>query len=203
MEDEYMNIIKNQLTFAETIQFVNSVVDSVFSQDENGNDIDYSPASLYPLIQATFAEYYTDLVFLPTTDEDGNEIEGNFDKNFAEYIVIDIYSLEGFDHDQFNAIKRAINETIDFRKQKMLQKDNEVSKLVADLLKEQIEATKLQKKAINDMIKMNSQYQKKDIDKILKVVGQLNKNMKNPEYQKAFVDEVVSLQKDTEVKDGE
>jgi hypothetical protein len=194
-----MNIIKNQLTFAETIQFVNSVVDSVFTQDSEGNDIDYSPASLQPLINATFCEYYTDMVFLPTVDEEGNEIEGNFDKNFAEYMALDINLItfddngNTFNNNQFNAILTAIKDAIDFRKQKMLQRDNDVSKLVKDLLKEQLETTKLQKKAINDTLEMNKKFQKKDIDKIVRVIDHLNKNMKNPAYQKAFVDEITTL----------
>jgi hypothetical protein len=194
-----MNIIKKELTFNEMLTFVNSVVDTCFTVDENGNDIDYSPTCKIPTLNATFCEYYTDIEFLPTSDEEGNVIEDNFNKNFSLYMSVNIdYAVldSGVNKVQWDAIKLAIDEQIEFRKQKMLQKDNEVSKLVTDLLKEQLENARLQKKAINDMVKMNSQYQKKDIDKIVKVIDHLNKNMKNPNYQKSFVDEIVSLQKD-------
>ena len=120
-----MNIIKNQLTFAESMQFVNGVINSVFTQDEEGNDTDYSPASLYPLIQSTFVEMYTDYVF---TD--------NFDENFANYISLNIdgfcFDVNGlaFNRNQYDGMLKAIEDGIEFRKQKMLQKNIKITSVL-------------------------------------------------------------------------
>lgn len=197
-----MNLIKSELTFGESIRFINSVCDSCFTTDENGNDIDYSSASKHPLIQATFCEYYTDMEFLPTEDEEGNEIEGAFDKNFSSYMTVDInqnwhdVDYKVLNRQQLAGILSAIDEQIEFRKQKMLSQNNEVSKLVTDLLKENIENVKLQKKATNEILEMNKKYQKKDIDKMVKVIDNINKNMKNPAYQKELVSKLVDVSKE-------
>ena len=116
-----MNIIKNQLTFEESLQFVNGVIDSVFTQDEEGNDIDYSPASLQPLIQSTLVEMYTDYVFVD-----------DFDTNFAEYMSINIDNLMigTINTIQFDGMLKAINEGIEFRKQKMLQQNIKVTSIL-------------------------------------------------------------------------
>ena len=120
-----MNIIKNQLTFAESLQFVNGVIDSCFTQDEEGNDIDYSPASLQPLIQSTFVEMYTDYEFVE-----------DFDVNFVEYMAFDIdsadYDVNGIyiNKNQFNGMLKAINDGIEFRKQKMLQQNIRVTSIL-------------------------------------------------------------------------
>lgn len=118
----YMNIIKNQLTFTESLQFVNGVIDSCFTQDEEGNDIDYSPASLQPLIQSTFVEMFSDYTFVD-----------DFDANFAEYMAIDIDDLiqdKKVNATQFYGMTRAINDGIEFRKQKMLQKNIRVASIL-------------------------------------------------------------------------
>lgn len=186
-----MNIIKNQLSFRETIQFVESVVSSVFTQDSEGIDIDYSPSSLHPLIQATFAEFYTDMKFLPTVDEEGNEIEGNFDKNFKEYMAIDIDTIDWdingnlFNRIQYIEMLNAIDETIDFRKQKMLQNDS-VSKYVKELLQTQIEVQKLQKKILQQNEKMSKQFTPDEIRAMNENIAILNQSINSPDYQKGL-----------------
>jgi len=110
-----MNIIKDQLTFAESINFVDSIVDSCFEKDELGNDVGYSPSSLQPLIQSTFVEYYTDYEFVE-----------DFDTNFAVYMSVKINeSLSAtngkfINMTQLNGMFKAINDGIEFRKQQML-----------------------------------------------------------------------------------
>ena len=178
-----MNIIKNQLTFAESMQFVNGIIDSVFTQDEEGRDTDYSPASLYPLIQSTFVEMYTDYVF---TD--------NFDENFANYISFNIdgfcFDVNGlaFNRIQYDGMLKAIEDGIEFRKQKMLQKnikitsvlDEEIIKFANVLTEVVLQIPKgLDMSSLQPFMDKINSMGKIDEKKLVKAVVNKNQSMKN------------------------
>lgn len=124
-----MIINKDQLTFKESYTFINNVVNACFEQDENGNDIDYMPFAKQPSIQSNFCEYYTDM-----------EFGDDFDKNFAEYIAVDIDSITSsvyttdvkFNRTQYDGMLKAIEDGISYRKQKMLQKNIRVTSILDD-----------------------------------------------------------------------
>jgi 2C-methyl-D-erythritol 2,4-cyclodiphosphate synthase len=184
-----MNLVKSQLTFTEVYSTVRDIADSCFTKDEEGNDIDYSPAAKSASIQVAFVENYTDFVFLkPSNPDDEKETSEVFDKNYAEYMAIDIDDFiehsynPMFNIKQWNSILESANELIEYRKQKLLQKNDTISNLVADLIKEQLETVKLQKKVIEQTEKLNSQYTKKDIDKMLKLLDRTNKNFNSKDY---------------------
>lgn len=184
---KYMNIIKTQLTFAESMQFVNGVIDSVFVKDSDGNDIDYSPASLQPLIQSTFAELYTNMEFVE-----------DFETNFAEYMTIDIekYVEEGkVNADQYIGMIKAIEDGISFRKQQMLNNKksasdemfNEITTLLSTL---NDKASQLDPKKLNKYLKklnpneIVKAYQKSNIpdgvrDKAIQELAKENKVLRN------------------------
>lgn len=190
-----MKIIKTQLTFDETLRFVDRVVDNVFIQDETGKDVDYSPASLYPLIQATFATYYTDMEF--TED---------FNKNYEEYMAIDINSTWSrggtTGEQQFRSILDAINQSIDFRKQKLLDaqsKQGEMYTALTTLLSTlNTKASEIDVKNIDKYLKklnvkeIIKEYQKSNIgnntrDKAIQDLVKENKQLKNKESARNVV----------------
>lgn len=178
-----MNIIKSQLTFAESMQFVNGIIDSVFTQDEKGNDIDYSPAALHPLIQSTFVEMYTDYTFVE-----------NFDENFAIYMSVNIddfnYVTNGlaFNRIQYNGMLKAIEDGIDFRKQKMLQKNIRVTSILdeeiikfANVLTEVVQKLPqgLDMTSIQPFMDKINSMSNIDEKKLVKAVVNKNQSMKN------------------------
>jgi hypothetical protein len=184
--------IKERLSMVEANGFVSMVSNNVADVEENI----YSPIFYDTALAMACITYYTDLK-LPDIDEIYNNLE-----EYQE-LILPTASMK-FDNIQYFKLIDLIDKKIEFNKQIIIQNNsnNEVTKLVTDLLKEQLETTKLQKKAINETMEMNKKFPKKDIDKIVKVIDHLNKNMKNPAYQKAFVDELVNLKND-ETKDGD
>lgn len=165
-----MNIIKKTLTFKESIQFIDGVIDSVFTQDEEGNDIDYSPSALLPLLQSTFLEMYTDF-----------EFSEDFDKNFEFYSEIDVdyytntQSVNGI---QLKGILKAIDEGIDFRKQKLINSQSKPVDEAFDML-----ATLLST--------LNSKAQELDVKKLDKILKKLNPSEVMKAYQKSGIGEGV------------
>lgn len=161
-----MNIIKNQLTFAESMQFVDGIIDSCFvKSEETGEDIDYSPASLQPLIQSSFVEFYTDYEFVD-----------DFDKNFAEYMQVDIDNVvknKGINKTQLDGMLKAIIDGIEFRKQKLLDSQSKQSEMYS---------------AITNLIStLNSKAEQIDVKKLDKYFKKLNPNELLRAYQKSGI----------------
>lgn len=190
-----MNIIKTQLTFAESMKFVNGIIDGVFIQDEEGKDIDYSPATLLPLIQSTFVEMYTDYVF-----------EEDFNANFAVYMAVDIDNLivmNAVNKTQYSAMLEAINEGVQFRKQKLIHNqkssiDEMFDSLTTLLSTLNTKASELDTKKLEKIIKkLNPQelvkaYEKSNIgnslrDKTIQDLAKKNKELKNKESARNVV----------------
>lgn len=171
---------KKLLTLEETLKFINMVVDKCFEQNDTGEDIAYTPELKFAAIQEANALFY-----------DGDYKINNFDVSYETVNRIGI-NPELVNSSQYTFIIYAINEKIDFRKQKLLKQDNDVTKQVINLLKEQIETIKLQKKALQQTEEINSQYSKKEIMKVINTISKLNNNLKNPEIQKGIVNELIS-----------
>jgi len=110
---------KTQLTFAETLRVVKDAVDASFETDENGNDIEFRPEIKEISLQCSFYENYI-----------GLELSEDFDEAFATYMAVDIDDIEGFNRDQWYSIRNAVNDKIEFRKQKMLQKNIRVTSIL-------------------------------------------------------------------------
>jgi hypothetical protein len=173
-----MEFIKNSLTLREMLQFVKRVVDNCFVQDEKGTDIEYTPAFKNIALKEAVAIFFTD--YSPTD---------NFETNYELYKDLD-YSLADVGGDNFAEILKAIDDEIDFRKQKMLQSDNSISKYITELLQLQIENQKLQKKVLQQTEKLNKQFSPAEIKTISENIGILNQNMKNAEVQKGLVEAI-------------
>jgi hypothetical protein len=180
--------VKERLSLGESVAFADYVVNFVTDIEE----LTYSPIYYDIALIRAFLAYYVEDFEMPSIQE--------VDEHIGEYqkLIEDVINTEKFNATSYTDLIDNIGLMIRFNKDVIVQKQsNDVAKLVKDLLNEQLETTKLQKKAINDTLEMNKKFQKKDIDKIVRVIDHLNKNMKNPAYQKAFVDEIASL------KDGE
>jgi hypothetical protein len=176
-----MQFIKQSLTLLETLRFIDMVVDNCFTQDEKGNDIEYTPQYKYPALKEAIAIFYTDY-------EKTDDIVANYETYKSLNINTD---FEGYE--QFYEMTRAIDERIEFRKQKMLNSDNVVSKFVTDLLKEQIETVKLQKKVIQQAEKLNKQFTPEEIKAMNENIAILNKNVNSPEFQKGIVEAIDTI----------
>jgi hypothetical protein len=120
---------KTELTFREVFSFVENVADACFGINAEGKAY-YSPQCKIPSIQANFCEYFLDITFLPTEDEEGNQIIENFDKNYSTYMNVDIKNFY-INQIQWNSILVSIDEAIDFRKQQLLHHSP-----IDDLIKE-------------------------------------------------------------------
>lgn len=120
--------INKKLTLIETMMFISSVCDNCFEIAEDGTDVTYLPRFKDPAMCESIAIYYAD-DYSPTDD---------IEKNYAEYSTIDIDNLFA-NNDQFAGICKAINEEIDFRKEKLLRKSpldellGEITKVVSGL----------------------------------------------------------------------
>lgn len=182
-----MNIIKNQLTFKETIAFVDGVVNCVFDQDDEGNDIGYSPVDLQPLIQSTFAKSYTDIEF-------GDNFEENFEKYMGINIDSEINGCSNFNKSQYAGILKAIDEGISYRKQRLLDSQSAQSQMysaITGLINTlNSKASELNMKSLEKQLsKLNvkelmKEYSKSNIgkdlrDKAIQDLGKENKDLRN------------------------
>lgn len=186
-----MNIIKNQLTFAETVKFVDGIVNCVFDQDDEGNDIKYIPSKLQPLIQSTFAIFYTNI-----------EFGDNFEENFEKYMSLNIddeinsynNSYDNFNRAQYNGILKSIDEGISYRKQRLLDSQSAQSQMysaITGLINTlSSKASELNMKALEKQLsKLNvkelmKEYSKSNIgkdlrDKSIQELSKENKDLKN------------------------
>lgn len=170
------NLKKTQLTFAETLNIVQDVVDTCFDTDEDGNDIDFRPEVKQISLQSAFYENYI-----------GLELTDNFEEDFAKFMAIDIDSCI-FNKDQWYAICRAIDDKIEFRKQKMLQKtikvtsvlDEEIIKL-SDILGKTVETLpkSFDYSSIQPFIEKINSMKSLDEKKLVKAVANNNHSLKN------------------------
>ena len=171
---------KSELTFKEAYEFVNNVVDACFIT-KDGIDVDYTPLNKIPSIQANFCELYTDIEFLQTEDEEGKEIEGSFEKNFSTYMNVEInanglVTSDGslLNYFQFKGLLEAIDEQIEFRKQKLIH--NQKSSM-----------DEMFEKATELLEVLNVKAQELDTKKLEKIFKKLNPNEVVKAYQKSNI----------------
>lgn len=170
---------KTQVTFADTLRIVQDAVDACFDTDENGADVDFRPECKMASLQLAFCENYL-----------GMEFGEDFDENFAKYMSVDINEYDTV-LSQWYGIVHAVNDKIEFRKQKMLNQQNEVlTTLLTKLVKKEIEVQDLQKKVLEQTEKINSQYSKEEMLAITNTFAEVNKLSNNPEYLKAVAEVV-------------
>lgn len=163
-----LNLIKTKLTFAESMSFVNGCVDTCFTQDEEGNDIDYSAICKIPAIKSAFVEYFTD-----------HEFGEDFDDNYEFYMEVKPSAYLSNDSlTVYEQLLTVIDEQIEFRKQKMIYSQrsamdemlNQVSTLLSTL---------------------NSKAEQLDIKKLDKMISKLTPNAVVKAYQKSNIGDVV------------
>lgn len=153
--------IKNkQLTISSFVNYIEYVMDQVFTENEFGVTI-YKPRYKDIAIKSGFLDFYTTF-----------EFKEDIDENYKEYAGLDIFEYyELINLEQFRDLLSAIDEEIDFKKQQLLKQDNAVSTFVSELLLKQIEVQDLQKeileqqKATNDL--MTPEEQKAFYDKFM------------------------------------
>lgn len=140
---------KTQVTFAKMLEIVNDAVDACFDTDENGIDTDFRPECKKVSLQCAFCENYLQL-----------ELSEDFDEAFATYMAvgIDDYNIN---KDQWYSIIHAVNDKIEFRKQKLL---NSQPKPVDEMYL-----------AITTLLStLNSKASELDVKKLDKVIKKLN-----------------------------
>lgn len=160
-----MKIIKGQLSFNEVINIVNDAVDACFKVDENGNDVDFRPECKKPCLQCSFFQTYTDMEFVE-----------DFAENFDKYMALDINDLLTstniyFNKKQWDDLVQAVDEKVEFRKQKLINSQPKPVDEAFDML------TTL-------LTTLNNKAQEIDVKKIEKQLKKFNVNEVVKAYQK-------------------
>lgn len=168
---------KNQLTFSETLRIVQDAVDTCFDVDEEGNDVGFRPECKEVSLQCAFYEHYI-----------GLELSDDFEEAFATYMSINIDEVSGFNRDQWYSIRNAVSEKIEFRKQKMLQKDIRVTSILdeeiikfANILTEVVQKLPqgFDMKTVQPFMEKINSMGKIDEKKIVQAALKNNHNLKN------------------------
>ena len=120
-----LKIVKNKLNFAEYTEFINNVIYTVFTFDEDNHPTSYMPELYDFAFKLEFAETY---LGYDSTDKDTNtmyEEVGFIDmkaygmgKDTDDFVV---------DYKQFHSIEDAIYSKIDFLKQQLLNQSKKDS----------------------------------------------------------------------------
>lgn len=119
--EKIFNIIKNSLTFKESLDFINEVVDSYFDMDDNGELI-YIPFIGDIGLTNAFLKYYTDYKF-------NDDIE----KDYQFVCTISPYNyLKEINENQFLSLEEAITKEVDLR---VKQLENSRIDLISQFLK--------------------------------------------------------------------
>lgn len=164
-----INITKTHLTLTEMSEFINMVVEMCFLQDVEGDDIDYSPIWKEITILNCFADYYTDY---KATDD----IEANY------LIYKDLNPWKSnIDQEQFVSMIVAIDEMIEFRRDKLLQSQTPLAELIGEI-------TKIVK-GLGDNFDMDA------IGELTKKLGSMGEI-----DEKSLVNEVLQFQRKNDVK---
>lgn len=164
-----INITKTHLTLTEMNEFINMVVEMCFMQDIEGDDIDYSPIWKEVSILNCFAEYYTDY-----------KATGDIEANYLTYKDLNPWK-SNIDQEQYASMLVAIDEMIDYRKEKLLQSQTPLAELLGEI-------TKIIKGLGNNF----------DIDTIGKLTKKLGSMGEIDE--KSLVNEVLQFQRKEDVK---
>lgn len=119
--EKIFNITKNSLTFKESLDFINEVIDSYFDMDDNGELI-YMPFIGNIGLTNAFLKYYTDYKF-------NDDIE----KDYQFVCTISPYNyLKEINENQFLSLEDAIEKEVGL---KVKQLENTRTDLISQFLK--------------------------------------------------------------------
>lgn len=114
-----LKVIKEKLSFEEYRDFINNVIYTIFTFDENNSPIKYFPELLAFALRLEFAKAY---MGYDSTDKD-------VDTLFNDVIGINMYEYhdEGLVYEQFSSMIGVINSKIDFLNQQLLNQSKKDS----------------------------------------------------------------------------
>lgn len=115
---------KFRITFAESVEMIKSVVDTVFDQDETTGKLTYLPENYDYAFRLNIAHYY-----------DGYQTTGDINKDYNTAMEIDPDSTT-IDQKQLRGIENAIKEKIEMKKAEINQKNITVTSQLDDLFEE-------------------------------------------------------------------
>ena len=120
--EKIFNIIKNSLTFKESLDFINEVVDSYFGMNDDG-EIIYMPFIGEIGFTNSFLKYYTDYEF------DNDDIE----KDYQFICTISPYNyMKEINENQFLSLEEAITKEVDLKVKRL---ENTKTDLISQFLK--------------------------------------------------------------------
>lgn len=184
-----LKVIKNKLSFEEYTRFINNVIYTIFTFDDNNSPTSYMPELNAFALRLEFAKAY---MGYDSTDKD-------IDTLFDDVISINMYEHndEGLVYEQFSSMISVINSKIDFLKQQLLNqsKKDSLSELldsITSVVNNMNEKLKdVDTSNVNELIngfikisgKMDNLSEKQIIDSVLKMINKSSKsNKKNVKY---------------------
>lgn len=115
---------KFRITFAESVEMIKSVIDTVFDQDETTGKLTYLPENYDYAFRLNIAHYYDDY-----------QTTGDVNKDYNTAMEIDPDSTT-IDQKQLRGIENAIKEKIEMKKAEINQKNITVTSQLDDLFEE-------------------------------------------------------------------
>lgn len=115
---------KFRITFAESVEMIKSVVDTVFDQDETTGKLTYLPENYDYAFRLNIAHYY-----------DGYQTTGDVNKDYNVAMEIDPDTTT-IDQKQLSGIENAIKEKIEMKKAEINQQNITVTSQLDDLFEE-------------------------------------------------------------------
>ena len=115
---------KFRITFAESVEMIKSVVDTVFDQDETTGKLTYLPENYDYAFRLNIAHYYDDY-----------QTTGDVNKDYNTAMEIDPDSAT-IDQKQLRGIENAIKEKIEMKKAEINQKNITVTSQLDNLFEE-------------------------------------------------------------------
>lgn len=115
---------KFRITFAESVEMIKSVVDTVFDQDETTGKLTYLPENYDYAFRLNIAHYYDDY-----------QTTGDVNKDYNTAMEIDPDSTT-IDQKQLRGIENAIKEKIEMKKAEINQKNITVTSQLDNLFEE-------------------------------------------------------------------
>lgn len=115
---------KFRITFAESVEMIKSVVDTVFDQDEATGKLTYLPENYDYAFRLNIAHYYDDY-----------QTTGDVNKDYNTAMEIDPDSTT-IDQKQLRGIENAIKEKIEMKKAEINQKNITVTSQLDNLFEE-------------------------------------------------------------------
>lgn len=174
--------LKNKVSLDDRIKTINTVVEACFLKNKDSNEVRFTPYYKDYTLKMCFGLYFLDGIEFEKDDDITDIIENT--NNLCE--LYDSWT----NSTSYWEINQDITDILDFKKQQLLNSNNEVTKYVLDLLKDQISAIKLQKKILQNTDKINGQYTKEETLKITEIMENFSNRLNDPEIQKGLVQSI-------------